>query len=244
MFVSEVYLTSDNFDHKNKALTLHKPHLQTFCKSVIRKQKRFLKRLNTYEAQTWPKLKYYACGEYGGKTMRPHYHAIFFNLHPVIQSQLRSISYEAKKTDTWSYGNVDLEPITDGAILYVTKYLGKDHHPAGILKEKMPFNIMTPNLGSSYLRPWHHRYHNSKNNRNYSVPVQDYKIPMPDYYKEKFYSEALRPLLAEQSIKEFKERQAESAKKLNITIEQFEQKRQRIKTAEYNRKKQQFLIHD
>ncbi len=172
--------------------------------------------------------------------MRPHYHIIFFNLHPVIKSQLNSVSYEYKKTDTWQYGNIDIEPISN-RIHYVTKYLGKDHKPENCPKENKPFNIMTPNLGSSYLRPWNHRYHKSPNNKEYSVPVKDFKIPMPDYYKNKFYSDALRPLLAEQSIKDFKERQSEGAKKLNITIEQYEARRQRIALAQYKLKKEEFL---
>ena len=121
-------------------LILHKPHLQTFLKSVKRKQQRFLKSLNTFESLTWPTLKYYACGEYGGKFYRPHYHIIMFNLHPVIHSMLKSVSYEYKKTDTWKFGNIDSEPI-DGKVHYVTKYLGKAHAPPETPKEKMPFNI-------------------------------------------------------------------------------------------------------
>jgi len=235
-------LTPEN-NYKDR-LVLEKKHLQTFLKSVKRKQTRFLNKLQTFESLTWPRIKYYACGEYGGKYMRPHYHAIIFNLHPVIASQLKSVSYEYKHTDTWKYGNIDLEPLGDNAIIYATKYLGKEHKPDGILKKHNPFNLMSPNIGSSYLRPWTHKYHHAKNNKGYTLPVQDFKIPMSKYYKERLYSEALRPLLAEQSIKEYQERNENNAKILGLTLEQFEQRRQRIATRKYNKKKNNFILTD
>lgn len=39
---------------------------------------RFIKRVRKHFEPT--KIKYFACGEYGGQTLRPHYHIIFFNL--------------------------------------------------------------------------------------------------------------------------------------------------------------------
>ena len=49
--------------------------IHTLCKEDLQK---FFKRLRYY--YKWKKIKYYAVGEYGTKTERPHYHAIIFNL--------------------------------------------------------------------------------------------------------------------------------------------------------------------
>ena len=50
----------------NNEPTLYKRDVQLFLKSLRKLQKQ--------------KIKYYFVGEYGGKTDRPHYHAIIFNL--------------------------------------------------------------------------------------------------------------------------------------------------------------------
>lgn len=48
----------------------------TLCKDDVQK---FMKRLRYYAGED--KLRYYLCGEYGGHTLRPHYHAVIFGLH-------------------------------------------------------------------------------------------------------------------------------------------------------------------
>ena len=53
--------------------TLNKKHLQNFFKNLRMTLQR------TYNDKT--KIKYYACGEYGEKTFRPHYHAIVLGLN-------------------------------------------------------------------------------------------------------------------------------------------------------------------
>src|SRR5699024_7911545 len=41
----------------------------------------FMKRLRYYYFEKYKKeLRFFACGEYGSSTFRPHYHAIVFNL--------------------------------------------------------------------------------------------------------------------------------------------------------------------
>ena len=61
---SFVTLTYDDY-HLPPCCSLKKRHLQLFLKRL---------RKNLGERR----IKYFACGEYGGQTMRPHYHAILF----------------------------------------------------------------------------------------------------------------------------------------------------------------------
>lgn len=71
----------------------------------------FLKRLRK---KTDKKLRYYLTGEYGSKTLRPHYHMILFNF-PL--DQVEDI------TDAWGLGNVHLGDVTPASIHYTTKYV-------------------------------------------------------------------------------------------------------------------------
>jgi len=60
-------------------------------------------------------IKYYACGEYGDKTSRPHYHSILFGLRPT----------EEELSEIWQLGRVDVGSATTESIRYVSGYVSK-----------------------------------------------------------------------------------------------------------------------
>lgn len=74
----------------------------------------FFKRLRKASAKicNW-RIRYYAVGEYGTDTERPHYHALVFNLHPDLWDRIDSI---------WGLGHVVVGDVTDKSIHYTTKY--------------------------------------------------------------------------------------------------------------------------
>lgn len=63
------------------------------------------------------KIKYFACGEYGDNTFRPHYHSIIFGLHPVKDRSLIM--------DNWPFGFSHIGSVTQESIQYVAKYVYK-----------------------------------------------------------------------------------------------------------------------
>lgn len=73
---------------------------------------KFMKRLR--KAAKKSKLRYYAVGEYGSKTERPHYHVILFNL-PL--DDFRVVE------KAWPVGHCHFGTVTDASIHYVTKYV-------------------------------------------------------------------------------------------------------------------------
>lgn len=140
----------------------------------------FLKRLR----KSHPKnvsIKYYAVGEYGGKTKRPHYHIILYNADTrLIQA-------------AWSLGHIHYGQVTGASVGYTLKYMMKSgpRIPAHRNDDRIPqFGLMSKGLGKSYVTSamvnWHHA---DKHNRMYCNISDGKKIAMPRYLKEKIYNE-------------------------------------------------------
>jgi len=164
--------------------TLYKPDLMRFNQSI----KKYQGRSFTSDLKlTWPRIKYYCVGEYGSKTRRPHYHGIYFNIHP------KTLQHIAK--DGWDKGNVHVGSVTDKSINYVTKYIiDRDYEH----EDQKPFSMMSKGLGESYLQKnakWH-----TDAMRGYMMH-QGRRIAMPRYYKDRIFSEEEKDLLAKGAIK-------------------------------------------
>lgn len=89
------------YSDDNLPLTLRKDHLSGW-----------LKRLRArHPGRT---IRFFASGEYGERTQRPHYHSILFGLpdDPSIQ-------------DTWPHGHTRTDELTPAAIAYVAGYTSK-----------------------------------------------------------------------------------------------------------------------
>lgn len=82
---------------------LHKPDLQKFFKRLRKKQSGSKK----------SNIKYYAVGEYGSNTYRPHYHALVFNLTDKVISDLQSV---------WPLGQIHVGNVEMKSIMYTLKY--------------------------------------------------------------------------------------------------------------------------
>lgn len=85
----------------------------SLCKSDLQK---FFKRLR--KNITPKKIRYFACGEYGDKTQRPHYHSIIFGLS--LRDEDKTII-----TETWGRGNVDFGIAEPASIAYTAQYIDK-----------------------------------------------------------------------------------------------------------------------
>lgn len=67
--------------------------------------------------KTGVKLKFFACGEYGSKDGRPHYHfALFYNNGDPAK-------IEAAIDSCWQKGFTDIQPLIEQRIIYLTKYI-------------------------------------------------------------------------------------------------------------------------
>lgn len=122
--------------------TLSKRHLQLF-----------FKRLRKRTA-----VRYIACGEYGERTARPHYHAILFG----VPRETRDV--EA----SWGMGFAQTHSISDASIAYVCGYVQKklghaeragervDGRTGEVYTYQPPFVLSSrrPGIGASARRHW------------------------------------------------------------------------------------------
>lgn len=153
----------------------------------------YMKRLRKL---TTNKLKYYVAGEYGTENLRPHYHAIVFNVPDP------EMFYEAWKTDGKHYGQVVVGEVTGNSVAYTMKYIDKGPNAKGLFKGWVPFvgrddrvkefALMSKGMGASYITPRIVKYHTDDLNRNYLTVDGGYKIAMPRYYKERIFNEDMR----------------------------------------------------
>ncbi len=173
-----ITLTYDN-EHLPEHGTLVKKDFQNFIK-------RLRKQLKGH------KIKYYACGEYGSITIRPHYHFIMFNL-PIQWIQDPEIVAQV-----WTHGHVRVDPCNTGTIRYVTGYVisGKTE-PLTDCDDRLPnFSIMSKHLGSNYLSPAVIKFHKERLEAHITLPG-GFKTSMPRYYADRIFNKREKNLINE-----------------------------------------------
>lgn len=147
---------------KNGTSQLCKEHLQKWFRAV---------RIRGY------KIRYFAVGEYGSTTYRPHYHIILFGDVPreVLQS-------------AWPYGHIHVGTVTDASIMYCLGYLINGRTWKMRNGRERPFSLMSrrPGIGSNYLSPEMVAWHRS-GRKNY-VQFYEQRRHLPRYYKTKIFS--------------------------------------------------------
>ena len=88
----------------------------------------FMKRLRKNTGQS---LRYFACGEYGDKTFRPHYHLIVFGLE-LDDLRLYKVNYRGEPyynssmiEKCWKFGHSVVADVTWDTCAYVARYVVK-----------------------------------------------------------------------------------------------------------------------
>lgn len=180
-FLTLTYSDSDVPRSKSGCAELDKSDLQLFFKRLRKMKDDYEKK---YFVEGSKGIRYYAVGEYGGETFRPHYHAIMFNLQPSLYERVPKV---------WGHGHTVIGSVTPASIHYVTKYvIDRDI----IAEDKTaPFAIMSrrPGLGANYVES-HLDYHRN-GMRNYTN-VNGIKGRIPRYLKEKLFTSKERSKFA------------------------------------------------
>lgn len=158
--------------------TLHKEHFQLFMKKLRKTSSK--------------KLRYYACGEYGSSTLRPHYHAIIFGTSGDLISQI------------WQHGHDYIGNVSDRSIAYVAGYMCKIHTvPLTDYDDReKEFSLMSKGIGKNYLTPEMIKWHR-ENDASYYLDYNGKTKLLPRYYRDRIFETTQRLYLNQQVIKEY-----------------------------------------
>lgn len=174
---------------------LNKRHIQLWLK-------RLRKRLEPY------RVRYFLCGEYGPRTLRPHYHAIIFGYPFDLERAKEDI------VKTWSKGFVVVKKVKSTHFAYCAKYCSSYTLLPQHLRSKSfrPFLLCSrrPAIGSAYLTDNMVEFH--RQTLINSVRFDGIRRRMPKYYRDKIFDddmkEELRDRAAEFRAKVYKESNA------------------------------------
>jgi len=184
-FITLTYRNCD-LPFNSDLATLRPEHLQKFWKDLRK------------DIAKWkgPKIRFYACGEYGETTGRPHYHAIIFGIDfkdKVVFSKSKNLFESPTLNRIWKYGDCKIGEVTYESICYVAGYIGKKLHPDdsqlylsdGLEKE---FSRMSrrPGIGAR----WWDAFKADLYPHNFAVH-NGVKVSVPRYYKNKLKAEDL-----------------------------------------------------
>lgn len=178
--------------HMPKNHSLDKKHFQLFMKR--------LRMYHHYHNPDAEKIKYFMCGEYGGKTSRPHYHAIIFGLdfadkrfHKNVN--MRDKLYTSEKLDElWGLGNCYIGSVTYQSVGYVARYCVKkvngeaavehyqyvDPDTGEVFPVIKEYIAASQGLGLRHFEDHHHQMYLRD-----SVVIAGKQVPIPKYYDRK-----------------------------------------------------------
>ncbi|AXH74676.1 MAG: replication initiator protein [Microviridae sp.] len=153
-------------------------------------------------------FRYFACGEYGDKGLRPHYHAIIFGLNFSDDRKQHSSSNDKIyfKSDTltkiWGKGHCLLSTFTYATAAYTARYVMKKQNGKNAGQHSNYTRLTTdgelyqvsPEFACMSLRPglgsgWYDRYKSDAFPSDFLVH-EGKKHPVPRYYLDKLSREA------------------------------------------------------
>lgn len=134
----------------------------------------FVKRLRKKN----PGLRYFLVGEYGTNGDRPHYHAVFYNLHT-----LDLVDSAWRTEDGEPIGFIKGSRATMGRIRYMVAYMAL---PQDVSHRVPPFRLMSrrPGIGFAYVKK-NLQFHLARSDA--TVNVLGSVNAMPRYYKDKIF---------------------------------------------------------
>lgn len=198
---SFITLTYDD-THLPRELQPH--HLTNFIKRLRKAQTR-----NNQILTEESGIRYLACGEYGDKTQRPHYHANLFNCAFKDQQRYSHDLYESPTlTKLWGYGTAKLAAFSPATAGYVAGYITQHGRRLytdedGVLLEP-PFKRQStrPAIGRRWIEK-----HAADIQHGYLIH-EGKKTPIPRYYKKILARLGVTNLIGPLTLTEVKIQQA------------------------------------
>lgn len=156
----------------------------------------YFKRIRKYEKN----LKYYAVGEYGSQTQRPHYHALVIGVEDNLLID-KWVGEQGSEIEGQSLGHIRIDRISDALIHYLTKYMINDEWDKENDIRIKPFAIMSKGLGRAYINEAG-TYH--KTARTFiSLSPGGVKYCISRYHKERIFTPEERNEITKENKERF-----------------------------------------
>lgn len=189
----------------------------------------FLKRLR--KAENGKRIRFFACGEYGERTYRPHYHALIFGHDfedkKYFNTENGNKTYTSDNLDSiWGHGNCLIGNVTFESAAYVARYImdkklgpGSDkwYEQHAIEKEFVRMS-RRPGIGSD----WFEKYEGDVFPHDKVILKGGIKSTVPRYYTEKMVKKApevMKPILEERRIQALKHSRENTIQRLKVREE-------------------------
>lgn len=127
-------------------------------------------------------LKYFACGEYGEKYGRPHYHLILFGIgFDDLKYYKVGKNYASRVLESiWSYGFNVIGSVTYDSARYVADYIQKDDRSEMYDGRLPPFSLKSKGLGLFYAED-----NKEQIIQNNGITIKGKEVGIPRYYQKK-----------------------------------------------------------
>lgn len=182
---------------------------------------RFLKRLRKKLGAR--RIRYYACGEYGEKYSRPHYHLIVFGL---------GLDERDLVQECWPYGFVYVGSVTTDSVQYVAGYIHGALKKRPVVYPRPPFHVMSKGLGRDFA------VRNAEQFRQkMQMTLNGVKMGLPRYYRQKL------GITAEELAPHLLKRKEEAHEVLAKLCENDEEAYERVKDARRRQAAEYFAKH-
>lgn len=187
-------------------LTFNEDHLPENGSISKRDLQLFMKKLR----KAVGKVRFFACGEYGDKYARPHYHLALFGV-PVDSPVFLDRVYNPKRRiwtcrmKEWPAGFAAVGHLTVDSANYIAGYMVKKVKGKGAkeyykkLCKEPEFALMSrrPGIGSEFLKEHAERLHDLD-----FMVAKGVRYPLPRYYRDKLFTDEEKSLKSFNNLKE------------------------------------------
>ena len=199
--------------------TLYKRDAQLYLKrlraSIERGEAKYQPiRDNSLKGLKMPKIRYYLVGEYGENTLRPHYHAVIFNVPRSSHVTQSWSKFNNKKQKFEPLGYVHIGHVSGASINYIAKYVIKTSKHFNDLKDlrvEPEFSIMSKGIGKNYMERTG-MYH--KKTLITFVKSDSKKLKLPRYYSDKIFNDNQKETIKQNNQKYADKKEKETHEKL------------------------------
>lgn len=225
-------------------LTYDDEHLPTNYSVELRAFQLFMKKLR--KSLGSKKIRYFACGEYGDQTLRPHYHALIFN-HGFPDKKLHAVRRGRRyyKSDAlnelWPEGQLnEITDLTYQSAAYTARYVMKkingdrsdDHYTrvspvdGQIYRVAEEFCVMSrrPGVGTD----WFNKYRDDCFPDDFLI-VDGKHHPVPRFYLNKLKEDEQKPIKRARKRQSVKHRDNATPDRLSVREEVQASKLNRLK---------------